>query len=106
MKFAANLQGMTHAMASDEVLKNALASAAFEQFEAASYRMLVSAAKAAGEQQIADTCSTSWNRRLQWPTGPGANWRRSPKSTWRSLWSVPTRSADLRSNEPANRQPP
>jgi len=55
---AANVQGMMHAMSSDEVLKNALASAAFEQFEAASYRMLVSAAKIAGEPEIARTCET------------------------------------------------
>lgn len=58
MKVAANVQGMLHAMASDEVLKNALASAAFEQFEAASYRMLVSAAEIAGEPKIAETCAT------------------------------------------------
>jgi ferritin-like metal-binding protein YciE len=58
MKVAANLQGMMHAMSSDEVLKNALASAAFEQFEAASYRMLVSAAEVAGESEIAQTCET------------------------------------------------
>jgi ferritin-like metal-binding protein YciE len=58
MKVAANLQGMAHAMSSDEVLKNALASAAFEQFEAASYRMLVSAAEVAGEPEIARICTT------------------------------------------------
>lgn len=58
MKAAANIQGMFHAMAGDEVLKNALASAAFEQFEAASYRMLVTAAVKAGEPKIAKTCET------------------------------------------------
>lgn len=58
MKVAANLQGLMHAMASDEVLKNALASAAFEQFEAASYRILVTAAEVAGEPEIARTCET------------------------------------------------
>jgi len=58
MKVAANVQGMMHAMSSDEVLKNALASAAFEQFEAAAYRMLVTAAKIAGEPEIARTCET------------------------------------------------
>ncbi len=47
-----------HAMASDEVLKNTLASAAFEQFEAASYRMLVTAAQVPGKPQIAKTCET------------------------------------------------
>ena len=58
MKVSAHLQGLMHAAASDEVLKNALASAAFEQFEAASYRMLVQAAKVAGEPEIARTCET------------------------------------------------
>lgn len=57
-KVAANLQGMMHMMSSDEVLKNALASAAFEQFEAASYRMLACAARVAGEPEIARTCET------------------------------------------------
>ncbi|WP_333793540.1 ferritin-like domain-containing protein [Hyphomicrobium sp.] len=56
MKMAANLQGWMHALSGDEVLKNTLASAAFEQFEAASYRMLVCAAKIAGEPEIARTC--------------------------------------------------
>src|SRR5690606_14487976 len=58
MRAAANIQGMLHAMASDEVLKNALASAAFEQFEAASYRILATAARNAGEPEIARTCAT------------------------------------------------
>ncbi len=58
MKVAANLQGWMHAMSGDEVLKNALASAAFEQFEAASYKMLVSAARVADEPEIARTCET------------------------------------------------
>jgi ferritin-like metal-binding protein YciE len=58
MKVAANMQGMMHAMSSDEVLKSALASAAFEQFEAASYRMQVTAAEVAGEPEIARTCET------------------------------------------------
>lgn len=58
MKVTASIQGMLHSMASDEVLKNALASAAFEQFEAASYRILVTAAQKAGEPEIARTCET------------------------------------------------
>jgi ferritin-like metal-binding protein YciE len=58
MKLAANVQGLMHAMASDEVLKHALASAAFEQFEAAAYKILVTAAKAANEPAIAKTCET------------------------------------------------
>lgn len=58
MKVAANVQGLMHAVSSDEVLKHALGSAAFEQFEAASYRMLAAAARAAGEPGIAQTCET------------------------------------------------
>lgn len=45
-------------MAGDEVLKNALASASFEQFEAASYKMLVAAADAANEPDISRTCQS------------------------------------------------
>lgn len=55
-KFAANMQGVMHAMASDEVLKHALASHAFEQFEAGSYCSLVAAAEEAGEPEIAAGC--------------------------------------------------
>lgn len=58
MKVAATVQGLMHGMASDEVLKNALASAAFEQFEAASYRVLVTTARVAGENKIAQACET------------------------------------------------
>jgi len=58
MKVAANLQGMLHALASDEVMKHALGSYAFEQFEAASYQALVTAAEHAGEREVASTCST------------------------------------------------
>jgi ferritin-like metal-binding protein YciE len=58
MKVAANVQGMMHAFASDEVMKHALANYAFEQFEAASYQSLVRAAEEAGEREVASTCST------------------------------------------------
>ncbi len=57
MKLAANVQGMLHGLAGDEVLKHALGSHAFEQFEAGCYRSLSVAAEAAGEPQIAQTCS-------------------------------------------------
>jgi ferritin-like metal-binding protein YciE len=58
MKVAANIQGMLHAFASDEVMKHALASYAFEQFEAACYRALLTAAEQAGEREVASTCAT------------------------------------------------
>jgi len=56
MRIGANLQGMLHAMSGDEVLKHALGSHAFEQFEAGSYHSLSAAAEAAGEPEIARTC--------------------------------------------------
>ena len=56
MKLSATMQGMMSAMSTDEVLKHALASSAFEQFEASSYRSLVAAAEQAGESEIARTC--------------------------------------------------
>ena len=56
MKLGANLQGMLHAMSSDEVLKHALSSNAFEHFEAASYCSLTAAAEDANEPEIARTC--------------------------------------------------
>ena len=57
MRVGANIQGMLHAFAGDEVLKHALGSHAFEQFEAGCYRSLSVAAQAAGEPQIAQTCN-------------------------------------------------
>ncbi len=57
MRIGANIQGMLHAMAGDEVLKHALGSHAFEQFEAGCYRSLSVAAEAAGQPQIAQTCN-------------------------------------------------
>jgi ferritin-like metal-binding protein YciE len=56
MRVGANIQGMMHGLAGDEVLKHALGSHAFEQFEAGCYRSLSVAAEAAGEPQIARTC--------------------------------------------------
>lgn len=58
MKVAANVQGLTHALSSDEVMKHALGSYAFEQFEVASYQALVTAAEQAGEREVATTCAT------------------------------------------------
>jgi hypothetical protein len=55
-KTIANVQGLFHSMSEDEVLKHALGSYSFEQFEAGSYRMLAAAAREAGEPGIAETC--------------------------------------------------
>jgi ferritin-like metal-binding protein YciE len=64
MKVGANLQGVMHMMSSDEVLKHALASNAFEHFEAASYCSLAAAAKDAGEADIARTCEEIMQQEL------------------------------------------
>jgi ferritin-like metal-binding protein YciE len=56
MRMGANIQGMMHGLAGDEVLKHALGSHAFEHFEVGCYRSLSVAAEAAGEPQIARTC--------------------------------------------------
>ena len=64
MKVGASIQGMLHAMSSDEVLKHALASNAFEHFEAASYCSLAAAAQDAGEPEIAKTCESIMQQEL------------------------------------------
>jgi ferritin-like metal-binding protein YciE len=55
-KTIANVRGLFHSMSEDEVLKHALGGYSFEQFEAASYRMLAAAVREAGEPAIAATC--------------------------------------------------
>ena len=55
-KFMATMQGMTGAMASDEVVKGHLFSYAFEHLEIASYRSLIAAADAVGDAQTRQAC--------------------------------------------------
>jgi ferritin-like metal-binding protein YciE len=76
MKFTAGMQGMLHAMAGDEVLKHALGSHAFEQFEAGCYESLMVAAETAGEPEIARTCQRIMEQELDmaawvWENIPG-----------------------------------
>ena len=56
MKLGATMQGMMHAMSSDEVLKHVLGSHAFEQFEAGSYRSLEGGRRDRRRGGIARTC--------------------------------------------------
>jgi ferritin-like metal-binding protein YciE len=56
LKAGANLQAMMHSMASDEVIKNSLASFAFENFEIASYKALIETSRIAGEADIERVC--------------------------------------------------
>lgn len=55
-KLMGNISAMTNAMSSDEVVKNAIADLAFENFEIASYTSLIAAAEAAGDEQTAQVC--------------------------------------------------
>lgn len=55
-KFLGNAAALTNAAASDEVVKNAIADFTFEHFEIASYRALVAAAEAAGEEEVQRIC--------------------------------------------------
>jgi ferritin-like metal-binding protein YciE len=52
----ANMQAMFHAATEDEVLKNSFASYAFEHFEQAAYRSLVTMARQAGEPEVERVC--------------------------------------------------
>jgi ferritin-like metal-binding protein YciE len=56
LKTAANLQMFVHMMASDEVVKNVLASFAFENFEIISYKALLETAKLDGDADIIAMC--------------------------------------------------
>ena len=48
MQASGNMAALMHAAASDEILKNTFANAAFENFEAASYESLIAMAESAG----------------------------------------------------------
>ncbi|HVX05937.1 MAG TPA: ferritin-like domain-containing protein [Rhodanobacteraceae bacterium] len=55
-KAMALMQAMGGMVTSDEVIKGAIASYAFEHMEIASYTVLIGAAQAAGETQVARAC--------------------------------------------------
>lgn len=50
MAFMGNVAGLAHSWAADEILKNSFANFAFENFEIASYKSLITVAEAAGQQ--------------------------------------------------------
>jgi len=68
LKAGPNLQMMLHGMASDEVVKNVLASFAFEQFEIITYKALIETASLAGEADVVAICKQK-RRKRRWPTG-------------------------------------
>jgi len=55
-KLMATAQSLSGIFAGDEVMKGSLASYTFEHMEIASYRMLIAAASAVGDTQIANAC--------------------------------------------------
>ena len=55
-KLMGNMAALTNAMATDEIVKNAIADYAFENMEIASYRSLIAAAEVAGDEQTARVC--------------------------------------------------
>ena len=55
-KFMATMQGFSGAMASDEVVKGAMFSYAFEHMEIAAYRNLIGAATILGDTRTAQIC--------------------------------------------------
>ena len=59
LAFGANMAAMGHALAKDEVLKNAFASNALENFEIAAYKSLLALADAAGFPQMKAPLETS-----------------------------------------------
>ena len=56
-KFTAVMQGVGGSMASDEVVKGAMASYTFEHFEISAYRTLIAAAELAGDGETARVCT-------------------------------------------------
>ena len=55
-KFTAMMQGLSGTVMADEVAKGAMASYTFEHFEISAYRMLVAAAKLAGDTETERVC--------------------------------------------------
>lgn len=56
-KFTAMMQGVSGSIASDEVVKGAMASYTFEHFEISAYRTLIAAAELAGDSETARVCT-------------------------------------------------
>ena len=56
LKAGANFSALLHSAMDDEVIKNSLASYAFEHFEIAAYTSLSVAAEALGDAQILEVC--------------------------------------------------
>jgi ferritin-like metal-binding protein YciE len=55
-KFTAMMQGVSGTIASDEIVKGAMASYTFEHFEISAYKALIAAAELAGDSETARVC--------------------------------------------------
>lgn len=58
-KFTATIQGLSGIVVTDEVVKGHLAHYVFEHYEIASYRTLIAAAEAMGDQETQSVCETN-----------------------------------------------
>ena len=64
LSFTGNMAALAHVFAPDEILKNSFANFAFENFEAASYKSLLTLADAGGFQQPVSLLTASLNEEL------------------------------------------
>lgn len=65
LKISGGTAAIVHTMASDEVVKNTMASYAFEHFEIAAYRSLAETAKLLGDQEVLRICEESLHEEEQ-----------------------------------------
>ena len=69
MSLVGNMAAITHTVAPDEVIKNTFANFAFEHFEIASYKSLITLANAVGQDSTLSALRQSLNEELdmaQW----------------------------------------
>ncbi|MGE5479819.1 MAG: ferritin-like domain-containing protein [Chloroflexota bacterium] len=64
-KVSGNISAMMNAMATDEVVKNAIANYSFEHFEIACYKSLIEAAREVGEDHVARVCEQNLNEEIE-----------------------------------------
>ncbi|MGK6325294.1 ferritin-like domain-containing protein [Sphingomonas sp. DT-51] len=73
LSFTGNMAALAHVFAPDEILKNSFANYAFENFEAASYKSLLTLADAGGFQQPVSLLQTSLDEELAMAAWVDAN---------------------------------
>ncbi len=76
MSMAGGMAAMGHAMAGDEILKDSLANYAFEHYEIAAYKSLITLARTAGASDALPRCSRILIKRWPWPNGLTRTWKR------------------------------